>query len=169
MRDLHRLTRLYMPRTYDELVRNYHVIVFSEANVQAVGPHTEQLARGVAEGGLGMQMSGGWQSFGASARYQGWGNTSIGGLLPTGKHLVVEDPQNELMRSIWWDTRDPALNGPVWVHDLLVVKPGADLLAPRGLRRRKGGSADGHLASTQRPEDLFVCQRGGWRLYSMSR
>ncbi len=180
MRDLHRLIRLYMPRSYDDLVRNYDAIVFFEANVQAVGPHIEKLARGVSEGGLGMQMSGGWQSFGASAGYQGWGNTPIGDLLPTEnvvgtwesppiQHLVIDDPQNELMRSIPWDTRDPALNGPVWDHNLLVVKPGADLLAHVDC----GGGREDPLMVTWRlpngPRTFSFASEGGWRLYSMSR
>ena len=42
--EVHRMVRVYMPRTYEDLVSNYDVIVLSDANVFAVGPHIPKLA-----------------------------------------------------------------------------------------------------------------------------
>jgi hypothetical protein len=127
MDDLHRLVRLYMPRILDQLVTNYDVIVFFEANVHAVAQHIDKLARGVSEGGLGMMMAGGWQSFGGASGNPAWGETAIGKLLPTedivgtwhenpAHRLVIEEPEHEFIRSLPWNMGDPALYGSVWDH-----------------------------------------------------
>ncbi len=138
--DLKRLIRLHMPRTYWDVVENYDVIVFFEANSHAVGHHIRKLAGAVSEGGLGLLMEGGWQSFGGAAGYPGWGETEIGPLLPTedipgGWHdslehrLVIDMPEHEYMSSIPWNVDLMALRGPIWDHNLLTVKPGAKQLA----------------------------------------
>lgn len=137
--DLKRLIRLHMPRTYADVVRNYDVIVFFEANSHAVGSHLQKLADAVSQGGLGLLMEGGWQSFGGAAGHPPWGDTPIGLLLPTedilgGWHdsldhrFVVDMPEHEYMRSIPWH-EETLLRGPVWDHNLLNVRPGADMLA----------------------------------------
>jgi hypothetical protein len=54
--DLKRLIRLHMPRTYSDVVGDYSVIVFFEANAHAVGPHIRKLASAVSEGSLGLLM-----------------------------------------------------------------------------------------------------------------
>ena len=129
-----------MPRSLTDLADNYDVIVLFEANVYAVGPHIDKLARGSSEKGLGMIMAGGWQSFGAASGYSPWGETSIGRLLPTEdvisiwdesmiQRLVIDEPENELMSSLPWDKNDPALSGAIWHHNRVTVKPGAQLLA----------------------------------------
>jgi len=178
--DLHRLIRLYMPRTYEDLVADYNVIVMFEANVQAVGRHAEKLARGVSEGGLGLQMSGGWQSFGAASSYQGWTQTPIAPLLPTedvpgtwiedlGQRLVIDRPDNELIKSIPWDTNDPALHGAVWDHNLLVVRLGAEMLA----HVVTGSGREDPMMVTWRlpngPRTFSFASEGGWRLFSMTK
>ncbi len=138
--DLYRLIRLYMPRTLDDLAANHDVIVFFEANAHAVGPHIQKLASAVSEGGLGLLMEGGWQSFGGAMGYPGWGDTAIGPLLPTevipgGWHeslehrLVIDMPEHEYMTSIPWHVDLTALRNPIWNHNLLTVKPGAQQLA----------------------------------------
>jgi len=81
---VYRLVRLYMPRTYQQLISRFDVIVLSNANREAVGPsNIEMLARGVRERGMGLFMGGGWESFGGSFARPSWGDTSIGDLLPT--------------------------------------------------------------------------------------
>ncbi len=138
--DVHRMVRLYMPRTYQDLVDNYDVIVLSEANQQAVNPHIEKLAKGVSEGGLGLLMCGGWASFGGSGRPP-WGQTAVGRLLPTEdvvnswwelpiQRFVIDQPSHELISSLPWD--DPILTGPsryIWNHNPVTLKPGAGQLA----------------------------------------
>jgi uncharacterized membrane protein len=138
--DVHRMVRLYMPRNLDDLSNNYDVTVLFEANVHAVSPHIDKLARGTSERGLGTAMCGGWQSFGGAAGYSPWGETSVGKLLPTEdvigiwdesdmQRLVIDEPGNELMSSIPWDPRDPALSGPIWHHNRVSLKQGATQLA----------------------------------------
>lgn len=138
--DVHRMVRLYMPRTLTYLVDNFDVTVLFEANIYAVGPHIDKLAKGTYEGGLGMMMAGGWQSFGAFAGYSPWGETSVGQLLPTEdvlstwdesmvQRLVIDEPDNELISSIPWNKNDPALSGGIWHHNRVTVRPGAELLA----------------------------------------
>jgi len=138
---VNRLVRLYMPRTYRDLVDNYDVTILSEANQHAVSPHIEKLARGVSEGGMGLLMCGGWASFGGTGNRPPWGETVIGRLLPTEdvinvwwelpiQRMVIDDPDHEFMSSLPWD--DPVLTGPsryIWNHNPVTLKPGASLLS----------------------------------------
>ncbi len=177
--DLNRLVRLYMPRTYDDVVANYDVIVFFEANVQAVANHIDKLARAVSEGGLGMVMTGGWQSFGGATGYPPWGVTAIGPLLPTEDvvgawhdspqhRIIIDKPDNEFIRSLPWDLSDPALYGSVWDHNLLKVRPGAEQLA-----HVVSPGCDAPLMVTWRleggPRTFSLASEGGWRLFSMAK
>jgi len=177
--DLHRLVRLYMPRTLDEVVTNYDVIVFFEANVHAVGGHIDKLARAVPEGELGFLMVGGWQSFGGAAGYPAWGETPIGKLLPTEDvqtvweegvdlRLEIDEPDNDFISSLPLNPKDPALQGAVWDHNLLKVRPGADLLA-----RAVSPKCNDPLMVTWRydggPRTFSLASEGGWRLYSISK
>ena len=176
--DLYRLIRLYMPRTLDDLAANYDVIVFFEANVLAVGPHIDKLAKAVSDRGLGMLMTGGWQSFGGASGYLPWGETAIGPLLPTEdvpgtwielavSRMVIDEPQNEFMRSIPWNPGDPALQGPLWDHNVLKVKAGAEQLA-----HVVSPGHDDPLMVTWRleggPRTFSFASEGGWRLFSMA-
>ena len=136
-----RLVRLYMPRTYASLVEGYDVVVVSNANQFAVGAkNTEMLARAVREGGLGLFMSGGWESFGGTAGHPPWGCTSIGELLPTidvvdiwvdnPRNLLFWDPvdvENELIASLPWDLKSGCMTD--FHHNVVQVKPGGELLA----------------------------------------
>ncbi len=175
--DLNRLVRLYMPRTLNDVVANYDVIVFFEANVQAVGGHIPKLARAVSEGGLGLLMTGGWQSFGGYAGYPAWGETPIGPLLPTEDvpgawhdsvehRIVIEKPNHELMKSIPWDLGDPALHGAPWDHNFLDLKAGAEELA-----RVVSPGCDAPLMVTWRleggPRAFSIASEGGWYLFSV--
>jgi len=140
--EVHRMVRLYMPRTYEDLVANYDVLVLSDANVFAVGPHLPKLAQAVAEGGLGLFMGGGWESFGgAGSSYPPWGETSVGRLLPTEdilgvweqsatQRVVIDEPDHEMMRSLPWDMGNPDLAAPIkWHHNPVSLKLGAEQLA----------------------------------------
>jgi hypothetical protein len=138
--EVHRMVRMYMPRTEQILVEEYDAIVLANSNRMAVGPHIEKLARAVSEGGLGLLMSGGWETFGGTGYSEPpWGETSVGGLLPTkdviGKweesgRLVIDEPEHELIRSIPWNMRDPVLASPIrWHHNPVTLKPGARQLS----------------------------------------
>jgi uncharacterized membrane protein len=128
-----RLVRLHMPRSYTQLVSQFDVIILANANVLALGPtYIEMLARGVREGGLGLLMSGGWESFGGTATGPPWGNTAVGELLPTedagtwveSGYLVIDEEDNEFISSIAWPGRGAAM-----YHNAVTVRHGADMLA----------------------------------------
>jgi len=138
--EVHRMVRIYMPRTYSDLIGGYDVLVLANANRMAVGPHIDKLRRGVGEGGMGFLMSGGWESFGGTgASYPDWGQTTLGRLLPTEDvigvwtedgRLVIDDPDHELIRSIPWSLNDPVLGSPVrWHHNPVTVRLGGQQLA----------------------------------------
>jgi uncharacterized membrane protein len=138
--DVHRLVRMYMPRTVSALSESYDVIVIANANLLAVGPHVEKLARGVEDEGMGLLMSGGWESFGGTGTAEpAWGETAIGRLLPTNDvvgiwdesgRLVIDKPDHELLSSIPWNLKDPDLANPIrWHHNPVTLKPGAEQLA----------------------------------------
>jgi len=136
-----RMVRLYMPRTYSRVTSVFDVIVLSNANRFMVGQgNIEMLARAVREGGLGLFMSGGWESFGGH-NYPDWGSTSIGELLPTvdvvnswvshprgGLNLVIEDGNHEFMKSIPWE-REKAQFMFDLHHNVVTAKDGSEVLA----------------------------------------
>ena len=139
--DIHRMVRIYMPRTLDQLTSNFDVIVLSDADVLVTGPYIHELAEGVSKRRLGLFMGGGWESFGGNGLFQPWGDTPVGQLLPTGdvvgywdespvQHVVFDRPNHQLITSIPWDWKNPDLSAPIkWHHNLVTVKPGADQLA----------------------------------------
>jgi hypothetical protein len=138
MYDIQRAIRLYMPRTYQDLIAGFDVIVLDNANRgNLANKHIELLARSVVEGETGLIMGGGWESFGGSGpAHPPWGPTAIGQLLPTediegtwaeSGHLVVVDGSHEFMSSIPWQRRAPFMDW--WHHNLVTLKPGARLLA----------------------------------------
>jgi len=130
-----RIVRLYMPRSYSDLTSRFDVMVFANANRDAVGPtNIEMLARGAGEGGIGLLMIGGAESFGGT-NYPAWGDTAIGRLLPTEDvigtwvedgRLVIDRPDNDFIHSLPWDPSQPFMNS--FHHNLVTVKLGAELL-----------------------------------------
>jgi uncharacterized membrane protein len=136
--DVQRAIRLYMPRTYEQLTTDYDVIVLDNANRFALTPdQIELLARGVEEGGKGLLMGGGWESFGGTGSNEPpWGETAVGRLLPTGDvegtwvesgRIVILQPEHEFVSSIPWDRKSPFMTS--WHHNLVTLKDGARLLA----------------------------------------
>jgi len=137
---VHRMVRMQMPRTYADLVADYDVIALHNGNVLAVALHIQKLAQGVLEGGLGLLMSGGWESFGGTgSSYPPWGETAVGKLLPTedvvgswvpSGRLGIDEPRHEFISSLPWDLKDPDLANEVkWDHNLVTLKAGAEQLA----------------------------------------
>lgn len=136
-----RMIRIYMPRSYSDLTSRFDVLILANANREAVTPHnTEMLAEGVREGGMGLLMCGGWESFGGAFSRPSWGDTSIGALLPTNDvpgtymlqpagdmHLIIDEPDNEFIRSLPWDPTQPFMMN--FEHNVVTAKEGADVLA----------------------------------------
>jgi len=136
-----RMVRLYMPRTYSRLTSGFDVIVLSNANRFMVGvSNIEMVARAVREGGLGLFMSGGWESFGGH-NHPDWGSTSVGDLLPTvdvegswvshprgDLKLVITDEKHEFIRSLPWE-REKAQFMFDFHHNVVTAKEGSQVLA----------------------------------------
>ena len=138
MYDIQRAIRLYMPRTYQELVTKYDVIMLDNANRGNIPTRQlELLARAIEEGNSGLVMGGGWESFGGSGpAHPPWGETSLGELLPVedivgtwaeSGRLVIVDWDHEYISSIPWDRRGAFMER--WHHNKVKVKSGAKLLA----------------------------------------
>ena len=138
MYDIQRAIRLYMPRTYQELVTKYDVIMLDNANRGNIpARQVEFMARAAGEGEVGLLMGGGWESFGGSGpAHPPWGETTLGGLLPTedvvgtwaeSGRLVILDWDHEYISSIPWDQRSAFMER--WHHNVVRVRQGAQLLA----------------------------------------
>ncbi len=164
MEEVYRRVRLYMPRTYQDLVSNFDVVVLANANRFAVGTHIEKLAQGVDQGGMGLLMSGGWETFGGTGTSEPpWGDTAIGQLLPTQDIIgiwdqsgrpVIDKPDHELISSLPWNFKDPNLANPMrWHHNPVTLKPGAEMLA-RVISDR--GSKDPLMVTWQLPNRARV-------------
>ncbi len=81
--DLKRFMRLYMPRNYAEHVGKYDVVILSDPSLNIFTPlQLSWLGQGVTEGGQGLMMAGGIQSFGGWSGHPSWGPTSVGEVLP---------------------------------------------------------------------------------------
>jgi len=155
--DVRRAIRLYFPRSYASLVESYDVIVLDNANRNALSPsQIEMLASAVQGGGLGLAMTGGWESFGGTGTNEPpWGDTAVGKLLPTrdventwveGGHVVIDDWDNEFVSSIPWDRPSPFMRS--WHHNIVTLKEGAHLLAHTDRNGLKYGSAEHPLLVT---------------------
>jgi uncharacterized membrane protein len=137
---VHRMIRLYMPRTVGSLINKFDVVVMFCATQDAVGiKYTEMISRSVEEGGVGLFMSGSQEGFGGFQDKPSWGGTSIARLLPVGVidggrtlfgTLVIDRPEHELISSIPWNMKHPVLASTItWRHNTVTLKPGADQLA----------------------------------------
>jgi uncharacterized membrane protein len=137
---VHRMIRLYMPRTVESLAYRFDVVVLFCATQDALGiRYTEMISRSVREAGVGLFMSGSQEGFGGFQSKPSWGGTAVGELLPVevvpeGRNLVgrlvLDEPGHELISSIPWDMKDPLLASPgTWSHNLVTNKPGAHQLA----------------------------------------
>jgi len=120
--DVHKYMRIYMPRSYEQLLRQYDVIVLSDAYRGAFT--LRQLGwfkSAVVQEGLGLVMVGGLDSFGASSSRPAasWSGSIVEEILPVivpppaGHHnwihvalaggcarIQIEDHENEFIRSL---------------------------------------------------------------------
>ncbi len=79
---MRKFVRLYMPRTYDDMLSHFDLTAVSDANRMLLGPnHIQWIRDSIVEEGLGFVMVGGLESFGAP-RGTPW--TDLEDLLPVG-------------------------------------------------------------------------------------
>jgi len=77
---MRKFVRLYMPRTYRDMVDNYDLVILSDANIVFMGQnHLQWIRQSLTDEGLGLVMVGGLESFGAP-RGEPW--TPLEDLLP---------------------------------------------------------------------------------------
>ncbi len=111
-----RLARIYMPRSYGDLVENTDLLII-EVDTRAFTPENHAWFRdAVIDDGLGFVMGGGSQGFGANEPFTNWCETHVNEILPVDcyfgqRHskdylvrLRVAEPGNELAASIPWES-----------------------------------------------------------------
>ncbi len=127
-----RAVRLYIPRSYKQLVEGYDVLILSDATLMVfTASQISLMTRSVLDDGLGLVMAGGVESFYAG----GWQVTEITKALPVemlpestgpGFGRVIEE-NDELMSSIPWERGFKAIN--FGGSNRVAPKPGAVELA----------------------------------------
>ncbi len=134
--DIRRAIRVYMPRNYDSLLQGYKVIIISDANVGSfTNKHQSWFRKGVAEGGLGLVMVGGYETFGCAGGNPDWGPTQVGDLLPVqtvaGQYepgrVTILDPDHVFMSTLPWRPNLPFLQD--YSSNIVEIKPGGKVLA----------------------------------------
>jgi uncharacterized membrane protein len=133
LNDITRFMRIYMPRTFEQLVELYDLVVLSDTARDLYQPfRLEWFRMGVEQGGQGLLMVGGVESFGAEG-YVSWGSSPVGSVLPvqcseglalrSDFRAVPQDPDHPFVRSLPFATMPP-------FHGLNVVtsRPGSELL-----------------------------------------
>lgn len=126
--------RIYMPRNYERLVRDYDLIMTSDADRTVFrNEWIEWMTRAIVDGGLGLEWLG---SIGRSATQEhlDWSWTSLGGILPATTSteyykygafkIRIRDKEEELMKALPWET-SPALAN----LDMQIPKEGSSIWA----------------------------------------
>lgn len=144
-----RFMRRYMPRTYNDMLGKFDVIILSDANVHMFQlQYLEWFKRAVEDAGFGLTMVGGDETFGGTGSHPSWGPTPVGEILPveciTGLHpkdtLFVprlEKPNHPLLASLPLDESPfPAFLGIA----ATITRRGADEIA----RLQASGLVGGH-------------------------
>jgi uncharacterized membrane protein len=143
--DIHKSLRVYMPRTYDDYLAKYDVMILSDSNKRIFT--TEQhfwLRNGVLDNGVGLLMVGGYESFGAGFGNPDWANSLVEEILPVlvpraGEDWVSGDSQqgiyvtesgygNEFISSLPYDPLPEYMRAGT-DGNLVVQKDGSRVLA----------------------------------------
>jgi len=131
---IRRSMRVYMPRTWEQVTGRYDVIILSDANVKSFETrHLEWFAQGVEEGGLGLAMVGGFESFGGHG-YQSWGDTTVGNILPVlcpdqynaEGQIEILRRQNPVVSNLPWETLG---SSDYFGGNIVIPKEGSELVA----------------------------------------
>ncbi len=123
--------RVYLPRTYDDLVQGYDVIVTSDTDRTVFKPEwINWMADSVRDGGVGLL----WLGFISSPHFPSWADTTVGEILPAKPAdrmsisgtfpLVVLDREEPLMQALPWED-----SPPLRIINTQIAKEGSDLWA----------------------------------------
>jgi len=109
-----RSLRIYMPRSYQNLVKKEDIVILSDANRNLFsGTTLKWFSDAVLKEGMGLLMTGGRESFGAYFGMPDWTPTPVGKILPvesTGQNkgpdgkVEVLKPKNVFMASLPWES-----------------------------------------------------------------
>jgi uncharacterized membrane protein len=177
-----RYMKMILPRSYPDLLDRYDLVLIISAEVTDFAPQwLRWFGEGVAEGGQGLMMSGGWPTFGGFRGFTSWGGSSVGQVLPAvcvageacaetactldGLWPVPVDQEHEFCAPLPWEAAPPfsGLN-------IVTTKKGAsEILVTRRARRQillywdfgKGSS----LAHTPDLTTGWLGAFGEWEFY----
>ncbi|MBU7004979.1 MAG: hypothetical protein HXS50_05390, partial [Theionarchaea archaeon] len=143
--DIHKSLRVYMPRTYEDYLANYDVMILSDTNKQIFmdAQHT-WMKNGVLDEGMGLLMVGGYESFGAGFGHPDWsgslvedvlpvtvpisGDDWVGGGMQNGIYITENGFENEFIKSLPYEPTPEYLRAGT-DGNLVVIKEGATVLA----------------------------------------
>ncbi len=76
LKKVQRFLRIYMPRSYKDLVENHDVIYIGDSGVRSYSPKwLDWMSKAVVDGGVGFVMSGGSESFGGRGEDLSWSDS----------------------------------------------------------------------------------------------
>jgi uncharacterized membrane protein len=114
--DVRRSMRIYMPRSYEDLVEKFDVVVISDANMHTFRQdHIQWIGDSVEDNGMGLFMPGGYESLGGFRDNPSWGPTRVGEVLPTDvfeQGFYLEQPSAVAIDSL--DMGDPFIKSLPW-------------------------------------------------------
>jgi uncharacterized membrane protein len=138
--DVERKMRVFMPRSYKDLLSKYDFMIISDAIVANFRPEYIQWLRdSVIEDGLGLIMIGGHYTFGSRFGESPWGETVLQDALPClcptegwapGSHagrLKIVRPDNVFARSLPFEEMGPF--GVFYFCNVVIPKEGSERIA----------------------------------------
>jgi uncharacterized membrane protein len=165
--------RMYMPRSYSDLLEKYDVVVLSDANLQTLRHSHVQWIGDSVEAGMGLFMAGGYETLGAYRDGVDWGPSRVGEVLPVHTHdhgfdlempavVEIEDWDNPFIGSIPWERLVHPYNifGAGGGVNHVTPKPGSDLLA--WLRRLKDGHRHPFLVDWDLEDGRSMIMSADW-------
>lgn len=132
--------RIFMPRTYKDLLDKYDFIIISDAIVENFrADYIHWLSDSVIKGGVGLIMIGGHYSFGSRFGESPWGETVLQDALPaicptegwapgsTAGRMEIVAPNNVFIRSLPFNEIGPY--GVFYYCNIVIPKEGSELIA----------------------------------------
>jgi hypothetical protein len=137
IQDVRRSMRVYMPRSYEDLLTKFDVVVISDANMHTFRQDHIVWIGDAVVAGMGLFMPGGYESLGGFRDNPSWGETRVGEVLPVDvfeQGFYLEQPSAVDMDSL--DLGDPFIASLPWdtlVHPYNVFGEGGGMnkVAPR--------------------------------------